>query len=692
MTDESSSKVKREVKLENDLDLNPPNTNERYTNSKKRENLQEQDTFSSQNEILKMVFPGINFTESAGKLLTNFLNKSNENDLNKNILILKNLLQKSGNIEVVSESGVKYLIKETTEIIKNKQNNKSTFESTIKNRSFKSLITETDDNKNTLLSITTKDLIKYEFIYNFSIVYLDCFSEVPNPNAIINQVLNKKEFNKFTNFSSLVKKTPVNSGIPYLSDVKDKSQIYTNHLQVIRHNVYHHSDYKNPFNNTKQAVPVYGLGSLLGNEDVITVIGILILNEKGKYQIQDENAQVFLDCSKTNWDKAYFPAGCVVLCEGRYDSEHSIFRATYILQPPIPQKKLSFTEKLESDYFGAVKKIVETFKNKNIILQEKKDNSNKLSSNLNLSQTITGFTKLEQFSSKIKSYIFPINQSAILKNQLENLNPNIVKAKINQNIFSYCKQMIEQLDILIISNPNLSDPNVLDHIDHLFKTLETSTPPPCMVVFIGNFLPDSSFNSFKYQQNYFENLAEIIEKYSNINNNCIFTFIPGNDDIQVSSSFPQPSLAKYIIEAMEKKVKYIIPCSNPARFSIFGKEIVFFRDDLHKKLSRNSLGLVDKNLSNVFYLNTLFGQGSLAPLEQEKSARVWHLAYTMLYFPPPDYLIIADLTEDYINTDNTKTTFINPGNFSRDMSFILFNPLNNNIQPCKVEKTAEMEN
>lgn len=640
---------------------------------------------NTSNDYLSLIFPDYSFSDQSRSHLVNYLNAFSDKDLKENIVILKQLLSQNskefkfnevkGQFDT-NESTTLKILQEAKEINRNKKSKKQD-----NGRSFKALMND-DDANTSLLTISTKDLIKYEFAYKFSIVYVDSFKDYPNPVSIINKLINKsEEFSSFTEFNSLTNKAPVNVGINYLSDPIDKAKMYITHLQVIRNLVYHHKNFKNPLNKTKSAVAVYGLGSLVGNSDVITVIAILILSEDGRLQLQDEGCRVYLDCSMAQWDKAYFPPGSVVICEGKYES--NVFKAVYILQPPLPNKTMQFSEKLEYDFFGAITKIVNSFKSRGV--RELNKEANKILSEGIFSSSIDGFLNVDKFSNKINNYIFPIPLAQILKKSQEALNLSHLKAKINEEIFSNCHKNISDghSDIVIINNPNLADSAILEYIDILFSKLDLS--PPCMIAFIGNFLPDSSYTSFKNQELYFDNLANLISKYTNINNDCIFSFIPGNEDIQISSSFPISPFPEYIVELLNKKIKNLIPCTNPARFSLFGKEVVFFRDELHKKLSRNNLGLINKDQATLFYMNTLFGQNNLAPLEQEKSGRVWHLAHSLITYPPPDYLIVADLTEDFIYKENPETIFINPGNFSRDTSFMFFNPLTGQIQACKVK-------
>ena len=155
-------------------------------------------------------------------------------------------------------------------------------------------------------------------------------TDFPNPVNVISK--NKQVFNSFTEFNAIKKKLPVNFGVPFFSNTIEKSNMFLNHLVIVRHFVHIHPDFKSPLNLTKEATPVYGLDSLEGNKNKLIIIGILLINEEGKLQIEDEFTKITLDISQCKWDKAYFTQGSVVLTEGTYSSK--IFKASFILQPP----------------------------------------------------------------------------------------------------------------------------------------------------------------------------------------------------------------------------------------------------------------------------------------------------------------------------------------------------------------------
>ena len=612
--------------------------------------------------LLNMILPNHSFEINAKHHLITFLNNLNEDDKEVSNIILslkKNIIKLlSGNKIVNEEDAIKAIVETKHIINKSKQNVNEI-------KSFRELLIDSEDmhEKNSLLTLTTKNLIKYEFLYNFSIVYIDSFIDVPKTHKFNKH---NDKFNAFTEFNTIIKNTPINYQMPFFPDSIEKSKMFENHLQIVRYFIYLHPKFRNPLNNTKNAIPVYGLDSLEGSNKTIVILGILLISEEGKPQIQDERTRITLDINSCTWDKAYFTPGSVILCEGIYRDK--VFYAEFILQPPCPKKFTSFVEKIENDIFGVVGKIMKKY-----------DNTEETNNNME------NFIKKGNFTSQIKSTIFPVAYHRLLQQYHDNLQVNYSNSKINEDLFTKSKNLLleNNQDIVIINNINLGDYLIMKELKVMLNKFESG--PPAMFILIGGFLPDSSFDSFTNQSTYFENLATLIAEHKEINNNSIFCFIPGGDDIKITSAFPISPLPDYLIEILSKKVKHVIPASNPCRFSIFGKEFVFFRDDLHKKLARNAIGILESHDKQKYYLNTIFGQGNLLPLSQDKSLKLWNLSNSLLFIPPPDYLIIADKTENFVEQMN-ESVFINPGNFSKDTSFIYLSPLTGEIQQCKIKE------
>lgn len=604
------------------------------------------------------------------------------------------------------------------------KNNYYSIQNTVKNKSFKArLIKESDayneeeiiqrrllnnnndnnlltsidyNNLDTLVSIGIKDLIKYEFIYKYSIIYVDAFKDVPHPvklllnknsynfNCLSNDFLYKNINNKYKpennpidfNLDSIdiinnQNFLNVNYNLEYFfSNPENKSLMNLYNLLIIKHFIYNHPNFKNPLNKSKNAVSVHSLSSLEGNKNTVIVIGVLIIENCGSLQIQDEREIIDLNTTNCVWDKAYFMAGNVVLCEGVYEKD--VLYAHYILQPPINDllnnKNLTLSDKIECDFFGAVNKIL----NSNIEDLFENNISNSLYS-------------IKNSYKETKNFMFPISIDKYLKQNLKNLNSQNPSSSLNIELFKNANELINKISnkVIVLSNIDVSDDSNLNYFKKILSEYEEV--PPLLMVLIGNFYSNLSFNSFKNGEKYFYNFARIINDFNNINNNTIFLFVPGNEDIEAYSGFPKHSFNSCLKDLISKNIKNCIFGTNPSRISVFGKDFVFFRDDLHKKLSRNAIGFFDKDINKErYYLNTVFGQNNLMSISNDKSCRIWHLNYSFLLIPNPDFLIISDNCQGFVNKDRS-CKFISPGSFRKDSSFISIDIMTEEINEYKVK-------
>jgi hypothetical protein len=259
---------------------------------------------------------------------------------------------------------------------------------------------------------------------------------------------------------------------------------------------------------------------------------------------------------------------------------------------------------------------------------------------------------------------------------------------------------------------NLADNEVLKSIKKLVTSYaKPEVALPFMIIFMGNFFKEQSLNNYKLFSSGFEQLENILLENKKLVDNAYFVFVPGPDDLSLFNGFPKYPFIPSLIKKMREKIPNIINASNPCRFSIFGKEILIFRDDLNKKLSRNSINDIEKYQDynqTEFYVETVLRQGNLSPLPQNIAPKIWHLANTMMSLPLPDILILGDITEKfrkYYNYQNVnqnekiqnlenqvdqnegKILVINPGDFSKDTLFASINPLTmeSNIIYCLVE-------
>ena len=130
----------------------------------------------------------------------------------------------------------------------------------------------------------------------------------------------------------------------------------------------------------------------------------------------------------------------------------------------------------------------------------------------------------------------------------------------------------------------LADNEVLKSIKILINSYsKPDIALPFMIIFMGNFFKEQSFPNFKLFQSSFNQLEKILLENKKLTDNTYFVFVPGPEDFSLFNGFPKYPFIPSIIEKMKEKIPNIINATNPCRFSFFGKEVVIYRDYLHKK-------------------------------------------------------------------------------------------------------------
>ena len=374
---------------------------------------------------------------------------------------------------------------------------------------------------------------------------------------------------------------------------------------------------------------------------------------------------------------------------------------------------MTFEEKYEKDYFGSITKAFKNNKNRE---KNSSNNNSKtkgsIYNNPGIHFTIRNLLQHDIGDNKI---LYP--KTVDIKNRI-NRGVQIIKDSFFEKdkiskIFIESKNVLKNQFFLILSNVNLADNEVLKSIRELVNSYsKPDIAIPFMIIFMGNFFKEQSFSNFKLFSSSFEQLEKLLLENKKLVDNTYFVFVPGPEDLSLFNGFPKYPFIPSIIEKMKEKIPNIINASNPCRFSMFGKEIVICRDDLHKKLSRNSINDIENtnntedNNQSEFFVETVLRQGNLSPLPLNISPRIWHLAHKMLILPLPDILILGDITEKFrkyysyknivnqgqnnnnvnmngetINLSNQeqenegKVLVINPGDFSKDTLCASINPM-----------------
>ena len=615
-------------------------------------------------KVFARIFESFVLLDSGNILLEEYLNNIDEtvNDKYKRLIAIKKLAEKNLNTKILDDLSLPALIREVNLIFpiqKNKvKQNKN---------SFKDILYEEDgpDDQKFILN---------NYIYNSSIIYVDSIQNFPNACETILKVSKIHETNK-TIFSHAI----------------EKPKIFLNRYRLVKNFLFQNNNFKTKFQKNSDGLEINNLDNLQGIPDEVCVLGMLILNEEGKIQLQDERKVINLNVDETEWGKGYFTPGCIILAQGVYKNQ--IFKARAILHPMAVENNMTFREMYESDYFGAITKAFKSKQSKDSEsskFQEKNLNNINFENNkfVNLKPEENFLMNFLQKDLTEAKYILPKNSESYIQANYENLK----KTTLNTNnlvdrIFNATTECLSEEFMLVISNADLTNDNVLLGIDKIIQGYNTinnqNSVVPFMIVFLGNFVPENSYNSFKSFTSCLENLTNIIAKNPFIAKNSYIVLIPGPDDFSLFSGFPKFPLNETFINILKKKIPNVIAATNPCRFSIFGKEFVFYRDNINKNLSRNSIVKCDQENNRDYYIHTIMCQGYLSPVDLNVSSRFWHLGHTLSIIPQPDFLILADIVMDFVTNFN-KTMILNPGSFVKDFTFYIIYPSRNVVEPCRV--------
>ncbi len=598
--------------------------------------------------IISRIFENFVVLDSGVDLLNQFYNRidGTDEDKFKGLIVIKKLAEKDLVTKIIDDISLPALLKKYDNLISQKENKKQ--QTKIKNNSFKDILFDED-------TIEDPKFILNNFIYNSSIIYVDSIKDFANACETILKSSKLNEHKIKTIFSNPV----------------EKPKIFQHRMQIVKNFLFQNGEFKTKFQKNSDGLEINSLDYLLGNTEDTMVLGMLIVNEEGKLQIQDEKKIININLDETQSGKGYFTPGCIVLAQGFYLNE--IFKVKAMIHPTPIENKMSFREMYENDYFGAITKAfknnVNSFNqnifNKNKTITINSNNSNSDSKIKNEENFLFNFIKNNSDLTKLK-YFYPKNSENYILANYESLKKTSYSSSntLVDKIFNATQEFLADEFLLIISNADLTNEKILGAIDKIIQGYNLSnnkegSTVPFMIVFIGNFVSESSYNSFKALSTAFENLAHILSKNHNIVKNTYITFIPGPEDFSLFSGFPKFPINDIFVNILKKKLPNIIPATNPCRLSIFGKEFVFFRDNVNKNLARNQIFASDPEKNREYYVHTVLSQGYLSPVDLNVTSRIWHMGHCLSITPQPDFLILADIVLDFnINYGKTNKIYL----------------------------------
>jgi DNA polymerase epsilon subunit 2 len=276
-----------------------------------------------------------------------------------------------------------------------------------------------------------------------------------------------------------------------------------------------------------------------------------------------------------------------------------------------------------------------------------------------------------------------------------------------QQLQHYAELESEAADamIIIVSDIQIEKTSVFDKLKQLFQGFEdsdaTSTPP--LFVLMGNFVTKSATvsNGREAVESSFRLLADAIAASPRIARDAKFIIVPGNRDPGLNTLLPRRAIPELFTTELKKRVSHINFTSNPSRIRFFTQEIVFFREDLLRKLQRHMVrepkpatatltGLqqddeVSTKAADVTeqLVLSILDQAHLWPLPAHVKPIVWDLDYTLRITPLPHLLVLGDQVDQF-SYDYCGCKVVNPGSFASDYSFVVYRPATRAVEFSRI--------
>nr|CAB3265005.1 DNA polymerase epsilon subunit 2 [Phallusia mammillata] len=247
------------------------------------------------------------------------------------------------------------------------------------------------------------------------------------------------------------------------------------------------------------------------------------------------------------------------------------------------------------------------------------------------------------------------------------------------------EQKNEDAAFMFLSDVWLDQEKVLHKLETLFIGYQEN--PPTCIVLCGTFCSKpyglSHSSDVKAGLN---NLARMILRFPHIHRQTKFVFVPSSSDVGFGKILPRPALPSIVTEDFVRKVPNAIFTSNPCRIQYCTQEIVIFREDIVKKMCRNSLKCPTSDIPTQF-VKSILAQGNLSPLPLAVSPVYWSHDHALRLYPVPDLVVFADQLAEPYQVNQIDCLCINPGSFAcGDFSFGVYYPSNKTVDDCKVEE------
>ncbi|KAI8911669.1 DNA polymerase alpha/epsilon subunit B-domain-containing protein [Gorgonomyces haynaldii] len=254
----------------------------------------------------------------------------------------------------------------------------------------------------------------------------------------------------------------------------------------------------------------------------------------------------------------------------------------------------------------------------------------------------------------------------------------------SDSFLSKVEKRAQDCSFVVVSDLWLDQSKTLEKLRVMFQGLVDFSIPLAFIM-IGNFKSTpyimNAENKRQYQEA-FDQFAQLVAEFPMIAKMSHFIFVPGPNDPAFGNILPRQPIPEQYVQKVRQKITNCHFTTNPCRIRYCTQEIVVFRQDLVSMLRRNAILDVTQNTHEdvammsieEHVVSTVLDQSYLVPLPLAVKPIYWGHEQSLMLYPQPHLLILADKHEPYQSTyEGCKA--VNPGSFpNTDYSFSIYDP------------------
>uniref|UniRef100_F6WBW9 DNA polymerase II subunit 2 n=2 Tax=Ciona intestinalis TaxID=7719 RepID=F6WBW9_CIOIN len=162
-------------------------------------------------------------------------------------------------------------------------------------------------------------------------------------------------------------------------------------------------------------------------------------------------------------------------------------------------------------------------------------------------------------------------------------------------------------------------------------------------------------------------------------------FVPSPEDYGLGQILPRPAIPDVATDEFCAKVPNAIFASNPCRIQYCTQEMIIYRDDIVKKMCKNSIRGPTTDINEQF-VKSVLSQGHLSPLPIHINPVYWSHDHALSLYPVPDVIVFSDRHTEPFDITQIDCKCLNPGSFSSgDYCFKVYYPASRTVDDSKIE-------